>query len=283
MKKFIIIGGVLGVVGVMLAFLLFSSLDSIITEAVEHFGSEITKTEVSLDKTVISATTGKGSLHGLKVTNPKPFKTPSAFEFSEVSLTLDIASVTKDTVVIKEIVIAGPEITYEVGANGSNIDAIKRNVDSYSTSSKSDPYEKKEVEPSDKKQKKLIIEKLIVRDGKINVSASFLNGKSMSVNLPGLTLNDIGKDKGGATPGEVTNKIITSLRQNIDKAVGTLGLDQAKKAIEGVTKELKGKLEEGIGDSKKLLEGKLKEGIGDSEKLLDGKAEDIGNAVKGLF
>ncbi len=269
MKKFIIIGGVLGVVGVMLAFLLFSSLDSIITEAVEHFGSEITKTEVSLDKTVISATTGKGSLHGLKVTNPKPFKTPSAFEFSEVSLTLDIASVTKDTVVIKEIVIAGPEITYEVGANGSNIDAIKRNVDSYSTPSKTDPYEKKEVEESsDKKQKKLIIEKLIVRDGKINVSASFLNGKALSVSLPGLTLNDIGKDKGGATPGEVTNKIITSLRQNIDKAVGTLGLDQAKKAIEGVAKDLKGQLEKGIGDP---------------EKLLDGKAEDIGNAVKGLF
>ena len=54
MKKIIIIGGILGVVGVMLAFLLFSSLDSIITEVVEHFGSEITKIKVSLDKTVIS-------------------------------------------------------------------------------------------------------------------------------------------------------------------------------------------------------------------------------------
>ena len=73
----------------------------------------------------------------------------------------------------------------------------------------------------------------------------------MSVSLPGLTLNDIEKDKGGATPEEVTNKIITSLRQNIDKAVGTLGLDQAKKAIEGVAKDLKGQLEQGIGDPKK--------------------------------
>ena len=126
---------------------------------------------------------------------------------------------------------------------------------------------KNEAEPSDKKQKKLI-----VRDGKINVSASFLNGKSMSVNLPGLTLNDIEKDKGGATPEEVTNKIITSLRQNIDKAVGTLGLDQAKKAIEGVAKDLKGQLEKGIGDPKKLLDGKL-----------EGEAENIGNAVKALF
>ena len=84
---------------------------------------------------------------------------------------------------------------------------------------------KNEAEPSDKKQKKLI-----VRVGKINVRASFLNGKSMSVSLLSLTLNDIEKDKVGANPEEVTNKIITSLRQNIDKAVGTSSLDQAKKS-----------------------------------------------------
>ena len=126
---------------------------------------------------------------------------------------------------------------------------------------------KNEAEPSDKKQKKLI-----VRDGKINVSASFLNGKSMSVSLPSLTLNDIEKDKGGATPEEVTDKIITSLRQNIVKAVGTLGLDQAKKAIEGVVTYLKGQLEKGIGDPKKLLDGKL-----------EGEAENISNPLKGLF
>jgi hypothetical protein len=58
----------------------------------------------------------------------------------------------------------------------------------------------------------------------------------MSVILSGSTLNDIGKDKCGATPEEVTNKIITSLRQNIDKAVGTLGLDQAKKRLKELLK-----------------------------------------------
>ena len=42
--------------------------------------------------------------------------------------------------------------------------------------------------------------------------------------------------------------------------------------IEGVAKDLKGQLEKGIGDPKKLLDGKL-----------EGKAENIGNAVKGLF
>ena len=42
--------------------------------------------------------------------------------------------------------------------------------------------------------------------------------------------------------------------------------------IEGVAKDLKGQLEQGIGDPKKLLDGKL-----------EGEAENIGNAVKALF
>ena len=42
--------------------------------------------------------------------------------------------------------------------------------------------------------------------------------------------------------------------------------------IEGVAKDLKGQLEKGIGDLKKLLDGKL-----------EGEAENIGNAEKALF
>lgn len=174
---------------------------------------------------MVGAISGKASLYGLKASNPKPFKTPSAFQSPEISLTLDIWTLGDDTVVINEVVISGSEITYEVMVNGRrNIDAIKRNVDSYFIASRPGFHEKKEAEPWNKKQKKLIIEKLIVRDGKINVSASFLDGKSMSVNLPGLTLKNIGMDKGGASVGGAANKIITSFWQNINKTVEKLDL-----------------------------------------------------------
>ena len=79
----------------------------------------------------------------------------------------------------------------------------------------------------------------------------------MSVNLPSLTLSDIEKDKGGATHEEAPNKLITSLRQNLDQAVGTLGLDQTEKAIAGVAKALKGPLEQGSVDTKQILYGKV--------------------------
>ena len=80
MKRVIGIGGVLLVVVAISVFFLYSSLDGIITAAVEKFGSEITQTKVTLEETEISATDGKGALRGFRMTNPSGFKTDSSVE-----------------------------------------------------------------------------------------------------------------------------------------------------------------------------------------------------------
>ena len=132
MKRWLLIGG--GLVGgliVVIAIVLFfvvSSLDSIIKAAVEKYGSEVTQVEVRLDKAKVSITSGEGSLRGLTVGNPEGFKTDRAFSLGEISVALDVGTVTQNPVVIKEIVILAPEVTYELGSGGSNIDVILRNV-----------------------------------------------------------------------------------------------------------------------------------------------------------
>ncbi len=233
MKRWLGIGiaGVV-VIGIGLFFLV-SSLDKIITHAVETFGTDITQVKVSLDKTEISPSTGKGALIGLTIGNPKGFHTAKAFELGEVSLAIDVDSITKPTVVINEIVIASPGVTYELGSSGSNIDAIKSNVDSYVNSFKkaggSTPQKS-----SGGDEKKLIIKKFVFRGGKVNVSATALKGETLTVNLPDIQLNDIGKQKGGASPSEVAEKIFASLQKQIKKVVNPLDLGQAKKMIEGI-------------------------------------------------
>ena len=77
MKKFLGIGGGLLVVVAVAVFFLYSSLGTIITSAVEKFGSEITQTQVTLKNADISATDGKGTLRGFRMTNPANFKTDS--------------------------------------------------------------------------------------------------------------------------------------------------------------------------------------------------------------
>ena len=265
MKRIIGIG--LLVIIAVGVFFLYSSLDGIITAAVEKFGSEITQTKVTLKETKISASDGKGALRGFRMTNPSGFKTESSVEFDEISMALDIKTVTEDTIVIKDITISGPRITYEHSSGGSNIDVIKKNVDSYLGVGSS---KKKSGEAGGKK---LIIEKLSILNGKANVSAAVLQGKTMSVDLPNIVLKDIGKSKGGATPGEVASKVIDSLQENINGAVKHLNLDQIKEVVGSVVSGAKDIMEKGATGTKDL--------IGNSKDLVENNP--VGDAVKGIF
>lgn len=269
MKRLLMVGVVVLVLGGVAVFFLVSNLDMLITRGVEHFGSEITQTQVSLKETEISPSSGKGAMRGFKVGNPEGFHTDSSLEFGEVSLVLDVATLTAPTVVVKEIVVATPEVTYELGDGGSNIDAIKRNIESYLKSvGLGEGGGKTEVKKDDSGGKKLIIEKLSVREGKVNISAALLKGQSMTVSLPAIELRGIGKEKGGASPGEVAEKVFGAFSQGIGKVVEPLNLDKAKEVVEGVA----GALSESIG-----------EGAESSKEALDKGLESVGDSVKGLF
>ena len=121
-----------------------------------------------------------------------------------------------DVIVVKEVVIAGPEITYEfAGGGGSNFDAIKRNVDAYAKQMGAGggggaPQQSSEAEGG----KKVIIEHLYVRNGKIGVSADFLQGKALNAPLPTIHLKDIGKKSNGATAAEVAEQLIGEISKS---------------------------------------------------------------------
>jgi len=221
-KKIFIIGGslVVGLV-ILIAIVLFfviSSLDSLVKAAVEKYGSEVTQVKVKLREAEISATSGQAALRGLVVGNPEGFKTESAYSLGEIRVAIDVGTITENPVVIKEIVILEPQVTYELGLKGSNIDAIQRNVDSYAKQGKSGGASSKE---SDDQGRKLVIEHLYIRNGKVNVSSTMLPGKKASAALPTIHLTDIGKKGGGATPGEIAEKVLTAVSQGVGKAVAT--------------------------------------------------------------
>ena len=248
MKRWLLIGG--GLVGgliVVIAIVLFfvvSSLDSIIKAAVEKYGSEVTQVKVRLDKVKVSITSGEGTLGGLTVGNPEGFKMDRAFSLGEISVALDVGTVTQNPVVIKEIVISAPEVTYELRSGGSNIDVILRNVNAYAGTGKGKAKEKAPSKGDDQEGRKLIIQNLYVKKGKVNVSATFLKGEKLSAALPDIHLRDIGKQKGGADPSEVVEKVVRAISQSAGRAVGTLDLDKvvgsAKEAVAGMKGQLEG-------------------------------------------
>lgn len=264
MKKILIGIAAVVVIAVVAVFVLYSNIGSIIKAAVEEVGTRATKATVTLREVDLSATSGEGTLSGFTVGNPAGYRTASAMRLGEVKVKVDVGSITGDTVVINEVVIAGPQITYELGgAAGSNLQTIQKNVDEYagagqggaSTPAGGQP-------PKSEGGKKLIIENLYVRDGRIGVSAAFLAGQQMDVALPAIHLKDIGKDKGGATPAEVADQLMTAITASAANAVSKLpGMDKAMDAVKG-----------GADAAKKMMEGGA-----------EGAGKGLGGAVKGLF
>ncbi len=263
MKKKLVIGiGVLVVIIVVGVFFIYSSLDSIIEKAIEKYGSEITQTTVSLDGVKISPTSGQGALMGLQVGNPKGFSSEYAFQIGTIKINLDVKSITKDPIIIKEILIDKPSAIYELAAKGNNFDAISKNVQAYGGDSKE--TKKTDTKKDGKEGPKLVIEKLRINNGEINVSAAALKGKKITTKLPDIYLKDIGKSRGGATPGEVVEKIMARLTQGIGSAVGSLNLDQ---------------LMGGVGDIQKEL-GSAAKGAGEN---LNKQVDETGKKLKSLF
>lgn len=269
MKRAIVIGVVAVVVVIGGAvFFLFSNIDSIVKAAVEEVGSRATQTKVTLNSVKISPTSGEGALNGFRMGNPAGYKTESAMRFGTVSVKVDVASITKDIILIKEVVIAAPQITYELGGGGSNIATIQKNVDAFAKSMGAGSGGAKPETSKAEGGKKVIIENLYIRNGKIGVSASVLGGRQMDAPLPTIHLKDIGKDKGGASPAEVADKVLSAIGDGAKKAVGSLGLD---KMMDGV--------KEGVEGAKKMMEG----GAGDTKKAIESGTKGVGDAVKGLF
>ncbi len=244
MKKLLYIGGALLVVIAIGLYYLSSSLNSIVKAAVEKVGSDATQAQVRLKEVDIQIASGKGAMHGLMVGNPAGFKTEMAFNLGEISLQVDVGSVTKDMIVITEIVITSPEVTYELARGGSNIDALQRNVNAYTA---------QESKGSSEGGKKLVIENLYVRNGKVNVGVTALGGKTMTIPLPDIHLTNIGKQSGGATASQVTQQVLSAIGQSATKAATSLP-DVAKLA--GSAKESVTDAAKGAGEGLKKLFGK---------------------------
>ncbi len=262
MKRWLMIGGgvvvvlVLVVVGVL--FFVVANLDSVIKAGVENLGPRVTQTDVRLDDVEVSPRSGQGALRGLFVGNPAGFEAPSIFELGEISLEIDVATITGDTVVVREIVIAAPKITYELGPNGNNVDALRRNVEQAvgdgTGGSDGGGGDASGGQQDEAAQRKVIIENLYVRNGQIDVVATALPGQSLGTTLPDIHLTDLGKDTGGAAPAALVDEIIAAVTQQVGVAIAEIDLEELVGVPEEAVDLLRGALEGGGEGAEKTLQ-----------------------------
>jgi len=213
-------------IGAGIAFLT-SNLDSIVKKIIETAGSEVAGVKVTVGEVKISLSEGKASIGGLTVANPSGFTSPAAFKLGAISVALDTGSLTANPIVVKDISVAAPEVTYEMGAGGvSNIDAIQKNVAAKTGGGGGD----KSKDAGD--GKKLVIDRLAISKGNVTL-ATAIPGVKSSATLADIVLTGIGRKSGGATAGEVAAQVMDALTKSALKAGQSMGIGNVGDAVKG--------------------------------------------------
>jgi quinol monooxygenase YgiN len=257
MKKYILIGaGALVVAIVTMVVLVILNLGDLVKTAVEKFGPPITKTEVRLGAADISILSGSGTLSDFYLGNPQGFTMPSAVECGTIRVKVVTDSLTTDRIIIEEIYVDSPVISYEKRGNTDNFKTIVNNIQKTVAGEKK--QEAKVGETDTGAEKKIQINNFIVRNGRINLGGSLVDvfgDKGVGIALPDIHMKDIGKEK-EITPAEAFAQILGEMTGDVTGTVTEVG----KQLTEALGKAAKG-----------------------AGKAVEGAGESVGGAIKGLF
>ena len=212
---------------------LYTSRDALIKRAIERFGPELTGVSVKVASVKLEPLDGRGAINGLEVGNPSGYKAPHALSLAEMRLAVDPASLTSGVVHIREITLDAPSITYERGPGGDNLTAIQKHIESVLPKSEAGRGDSKAERQA--KERRFIVDRIEVRKARVSY------GGALNVDVPDLTLRDLGKKSGGATAAQITQEVWTAVtRQALAAAPASIrGLEERAK---GAVDRLKGLL-----------------------------------------
>ena len=295
MKKMIKIGiiSIVAIIAIVIVFFSFFVGKSI-KVGVETVGPRLTKTPVSLGSVNLSILSGSGELNRFIVGNPEGFHTPEAISMGQIKLDIDTSSIFSDNIVVEEVLIDGAEITFEGSLRGSNIKKIMDNIDSMSgRKGDGDKPASKDDDSAEEGEKKIQINKLVFKNGKIHMSSQLLRGQSITIPLPDIERNDIGNRE--VSQRTIFDKLNKRRGKEVDYTASTVPEIVAnmfriifEEVVSAVAESGKlGKLKKGVGGlGGSILNDNVKDSDDGVEKLKSTAKEKTSEAIdklKGLF
>ena len=244
MKVFIRFLVLIGVVGIVAVVLVGLSLNALVKGGIETMAPKILGVPVTLEDVDIALLSGKNMRAGLTqlvINNPEGYETASAVSLPDIRVHVDRNSLLTDTVIVEEVLIVAPAMTFEWSLQGSNLGTIQENV---KRNIRSGGNGREKGEKHEEPEKTIHIKKVIVKDAIINVSFTGGQSEVVQLPLPDLELRDIGNPSGGTTFSQASAVIFDEIYGAIIKAVmksGILlpqGVEQLGKSLGKMGKEL---------------------------------------------
>lgn len=253
LKKMLIALTVVFVVIVVAGIVVYQYSGSIAQNATERALEFVLQVDVSIGSMDIGFTDGTVEIQDLIVGNPEGFKTDSAFDFDTVFVKADLQSFTTNQPTINEVTITGGHITLEQGLGSSNLSKLVENA-------KEAAERVRGEEPSAEASKKIVVDKLVLNDGRVGVSSPILQGQKANFSLPKIELKDIGKKGRAETVAGAIRLFIQTIITEVLKAGG------------GVIPE----------DLTNVLGGTL-EAVGGTGKEITDQLKNVGESLGGMF
>ena len=238
MKRLLLVAVVLMAIVAGGAYLAFTYPGVIARAALEYWAPDVVGGAVSVEDIQISARTGRGAVRGLEIGNPAGFTSKRAVRFGEIRLAIDPYTLTDQVIVIHEIVVEAPLVTYERADKGSNLDAIQRVIDGYARRAGA----KEAGGKGGDSRRRFVIERLEIRGARVLMTNTKLRGQGLTVELPDVLLRDMGKGRGGVTASEAAAQLAAALQVKIAQKALTDAQLLRSGGVEGVVDALRGLL-----------------------------------------
>lgn len=221
---------------------LCTSLDFVVKATIERFAPGIVGAPVQVREVNLSAKDGRGMLRGIEVGNPPGYSSPRALRAGTVAVGIDPATIARDVVVIRDILVDAPEITYETRAGTSNLEAIQRNIEAYVKRGSADAPGMS-GEGAAKSGRRYMVGRVTIRGARVTMTNPALRGGGLTFDLPDVDVRDIGRRQGGASAAEVAHVVTAALVSRIAQKILTSadllrhgGLEGALDALRGLVR-----------------------------------------------
>ena len=203
-------------------------LEPLVKGVVHKYGTQIVGTEVNLGGFMFNPLKGEVSVSGLTVANPAGYSTPNLLSLGNVSVKVDPKSLLTDTIVVENVSVSNPAITYEMpDFTTSNVMQIQQNVaKNTAKEEKAEAAEAETVAATDNGvSKNVIIRRVLVEGGSLSALTPLQkDGNVLTLDMPAIEVTGIGEEKKGVSISEsittVFNKILFNATSVVTKALG---------------------------------------------------------------
>ena len=278
---------IVAIIGAGYYFYNYYNWQGIVRQLVHQHGTHVVGTDVNIGHINLSLLSGQGSVGNITVANWPGYSQDNIIKLGDVAVAVDVDSVKKlakelaqnsgsktKTVVINEIRVNKPEVAYELmNLHRTNAADILASIQKNTAANKAKPEAPKKA---DEITYNVAIKKVVVADGVATVAANMLGvSQSLSVNLPTITINNLGTEKQGITIEDGLARILQEILKTTTNVVAKTDLSSILNGANGV-KDAAMNTAAGVVSTATQGAGKVVNGVGDGVKgLTDG--------VSGLF